>query len=35
VVEIFYEPTDKDILMAKAYGGQPKPTVVKKVITVP
>jgi hypothetical protein len=22
--EIFYEPSDKDILMAKAYGGVPK-----------
>ena len=36
IVEVYMEPTDKDILMAKAYGGVPKPTkVVKKVVIKP
>lgn len=32
VAEVFVEPSGKDLLMAKAYGGQAKATVVKKKI---
>lgn len=32
VAEVFVEPSDKDLLMAKAYGGQPKATMKKKVV---
>ena len=32
VPDVFVEPTDKDLLMAKAYGGQAKATVKKKIM---
>ena len=32
VAEVFVEPSGKDLLMAKAYGGQAKATIVKKRI---
>ncbi len=32
VIQIYNEPSEKDIMMAKAYGGVPRGT-VKKIIT--
>ena len=32
VAEVFVEPSGKDLLMAKAYGGQPKATVKRKIM---
>ena len=32
VAEVFVEPTDKDLKMAKAYGGQPKAGVKKMAV---